>query len=138
MGEVLPFGARKGASVSNTKTEVTDQDPQHGLQLAADIEYCLDPANRALVQEACNCGDKITDYVFDMAGFVKKDESIDLRQGALRDTSLEDLSKALRDSNQLQWSKQPHYFGAVIVEMVERFGAIGFFRPDIPLPSFRE
>ena len=93
--------------------------------LMADVEYLRDnDANTERVWNACKRGDEITNYIFAMERFHKKDESVELRQNTLATISLCVLAGYLLDSHEHQWNTQPHYFGAIILEMNMRLNTI--------------
>lgn len=87
---------------------------------------------------ACEKGDQATDYIFSLGNFHKKNKSLDLRQDSLKNRSLKELSELLAESHELQWNVQPHYFGALILEMNERLAYLKEVLPEHRIPSFRE
>lgn len=87
--------------------------------LAVDLSfYQSGERSRSLVSDAIARGNELTAYVFDiMEGFELKDESLRLRLGLLKRTRLETLCSLLLQSGEAQWRTQPHYFGAIFVEL---------------------
>lgn len=56
------------------------------------------------------------DTIFSLGGFVVDKESIELRREGLRSLSLEDILAAIAVTDELQWSAQPSYIGALTLE----------------------
>ena len=74
-----------------------------------------------LIREARGCGDAMTSYIFDeLPGFVKKNQSLDLRQGVVEQLLLETLCTHLTTSDKKDWAEKHHFYGAVFVEFDSR------------------
>jgi hypothetical protein len=148
MGKVVPvtFWGRVPSTGLLPKADIPQadmgdllgEDEQLAKMLFGDAVYLrASTENVGYLRQACKRGDEATEYIFSIAGFQKKDEHVDLRQSSLKGQSLEVLCGYLVDSHQLQWNKQPHYFGAIILEINGRLSVIQEACPDMELPGFK-
>lgn len=150
MGTVteVNFGARRAAS--RTSPNASEASVPAGLEDASPAEQAFakktvpdvvyltrHEGNLNRLREACDLGDIATDFIFGLAGFQKKDESVELRQAAIAQQSLEELTDFLLSTDERMWREKPHYIGAVILEMHERIRAVGMCCPELDMPSFK-
>ena len=126
MGNVVKgnFGRKSEGNVGQEITDRVQPDFQSKI-FREDFLYFL--ANIDRLTQAFRRGEEITDYVFSLSDFVTHDECLHLRKAALADMSLEDLCAHLLDSSNFQWSKQPHFYGAVLLVLNERCEPIRTF-----------
>lgn len=118
--------------------ELDEKTNQAIRVLMGDVEYLRDsPENTERVWKACKRAEEITNYIFSMFGFQKKDESVELRQSTFTGTSLCVLAGHLLDSHEHQWNTQAHYFGAIILEMNSRLNIIRE-AVDFEVPHFTD
>jgi hypothetical protein len=117
------------------KTELVHPEPvapvsepekikQEGERLAVDVLFYVQ--HTELIALAYHQGEEMTNFVFDVLGVTKKDESVELRRGVVAQYSLEQLATRLAHSSRRDWSREPHFFGATYVELDARRTAIEF------------
>lgn len=145
MGDIVrpSFGNRSPVATEKPDRDAPVVELSEGVADVATLKLLADDTfyvreNKERVTEGCQRGDEITDFIFSMANFRKKDESVELRQGQFALTSLEDLCGYLLDTNQFQWRSKPHYFGAIILEMNKRLEVARKVLGDEKVPKFRE
>lgn len=143
MGEVIKaaFG-RKVGSLDGRGGEAIELSPEElafAEILRADALWLHEDSEALkLLRNACEQGDAATDHIFGLGNFRKKNESLDLRQDSLKNCALEELSRLLAESHEMKWNMQPHYFGALILEIGERLVYMREVFPHLQIPSFRE
>ena len=104
----------------------------------ADIQFLqADAKNMQFLRDAYSVGDKATNYIFNLRGFEKKDEHIELRRQGFAEYPLEQLCTILMGASRHQWSQYPHTFGAAILEIEMRVAYVRMCIPEMELPDFK-
>lgn len=111
MAEVISFKKRDKALPKTTPVTAAQM-------LAEDYVYAF--ANKELLSRVAQHADLMTKFIFDCLGFKKSDESLLLRQKALRQWTLEALGQRILDSGESDWRSQPSFYGATYLEWFER------------------
>ena len=111
----------------NKRVQILGNDVLYIRQVQGSIEA---------VRLACRVGDEAARYLFGIADSQKKDDYVDLRKGGMQERSLEELCDYLGHSHKGLWQAQPHYFGALILEINERLKILEKACEDIELPRF--
>lgn len=144
MGTVVKFGRRdttpKPAEAEKVPQTLTqeEQNKARAEFLVQDVLYYRTAEGKKRIGQCLEKTDEITNYIFSMAGFYKKDESVELRQNALKTTSLEQLCDHVLGSTSNDWNTKPHFFGACILEIHERLEIIGELYANSPPPAAKE
>lgn len=120
MGEVVK--GRFGPKPKNVSAEPQQEQLTELQFLTEEVRFIMQEKEK--IKAAFTRADEITNYIFSLRGFFKKDENVDLRQAALRDTPISSLVAHLLESNQGNWSTQPHFYGAVLLELDGRVQSI--------------
>lgn len=142
MGEVIKGRFGKGGlpaiqkptpsmleGISDRAKEMFDGMSDEERILALDVLFVKTNAGSSeIIKQAIATGNEMTSYVLDdLRGFQVKEESVRLRLGMLSKTPLEVLCTYLINSDKLQWRQQPHYYGAIFVELDSRVQAIKLY-----------
>ncbi len=121
MGKVVSlFGKSSEPEPSAEVSE--DKIKEEAQNLVEDYRYV--EANPERIKQTNMVGDEMTNYLFDVVGLVKSDNSLELRRAALKSHSIQQLTDYIVDSARMQWRAQPHMYGAAYVEWFDRLRAV--------------
>ena len=123
MGEVIKanFGGKKVAPENITLKEHSDHLPdikrsEHPEKISFENAlFALQNLDK--IDEVRERIDEITECILDrLQGYVKNDQTIQLRREGLYGANLEEIVRLLLTSSELDWKIHPSFYGALILE----------------------
>ncbi len=134
MGKVVSlFGGRSDESEKSVEESPSENqqsiDEAEAERLLADYQYYK--ANREWIKTANLNAEEMTIFLFDVMKLVKNDKNVDLRRGAMKAMTLEQLTDYLANSGKAQWKAQPHMFGAAYLEFFDRMAVVAMILDEM-------
>lgn len=136
MGKVVSlFGNRSDENKEPEEaSSPPDTQPAHDVEetkLAILADYLYYRDNDEQIKLANLTADEMTTFLFDVMNLVKNDNNIELRRGAMKAMSLEQLTDYLINSGKVQWKAQPHMYGAAYLEFVDRLMVVSMLIEEL-------
>lgn len=134
MGKIVPLFGKP----SDGSEKPEEQPPQESTQsndeelaerLLVDYQYYRD--NKEVVKAANLNAEEMTTFLFDVMKLVRNDNNIELRRGAMKVMTLEQLTDYLTGSGKAQWKAQPHMYGAAYIEFFDRMVTVAMILDEM-------